>query len=146
MAPFLIHRIGDDRYGLYMLVFKIIGVLDIMNLGLAEATLRYVAHYYGRGDLAGIHRVIGSTLTVYLITGLGAATALFLAAPFIAGYIKVPAGDEGLAVNVLRLAGMNFVFLFLSAVFQSIPQALRRYDISGGTRILQSLCYVAARS
>jgi O-antigen/teichoic acid export membrane protein len=143
MAPFLIHRIGDDRYGLYMLVFKIIGVLDIMNLGLAEATLRYVAHYYGRGDLAGIHRVIGSTLTVYLITGLGAATALFLAAPFIAGYIKVPAGDEGLAVNVLRLAGMNFVFLFLSAVFQSIPQALRRYDISGGTRILQSLCYVA---
>jgi len=37
------------------------GMLGLANLGLGEATLRYVAHYAAQEDLTGINRVLRAT-------------------------------------------------------------------------------------
>ena len=52
----LYHRAGSDPSsgdftdGIFLLIGSILGLLGVMNFGLGEATLRYVARYYGEGD------------------------------------------------------------------------------------------------
>jgi O-antigen/teichoic acid export membrane protein len=142
MTPFLISHIGTSHYGLFMLLFAISGVMDVMGLGLAEATLYYVAYYYGRNDLAGIRRVVGSTLSVYVTMGLIGWAGVFFGAPLLADWLAVPPEDKVLALSVIRLTSINFGLVFVSGVFNSVPQALRRYDISTLVRVAQSLFYV----
>jgi O-antigen/teichoic acid export membrane protein len=64
LTPFLIGRLGADSYGLFLLVTSVSGFLGVMDLGLGQATVRYVAYYCGREDLAGINRCVGATSAV----------------------------------------------------------------------------------
>lgn len=143
LTPFLIGKIGTDHYGLFILLMSISGMMGIMNLGLGEATLRYVAYYYGRNDLPGINRVVGATLSVYLVSALAAWAVLFLGASPIARLLSLPLADQALAVGLLRLTAISFGISFIAAAFGSIPQALQRFDISTKLSIAQSLFQVA---
>ncbi len=50
-APFLVHRLGLDLYGIWMLVSAIAGTVGIFGLGLSDATMKYVSAYRGRNRI-----------------------------------------------------------------------------------------------
>ena len=90
IAPLMIHHLGSAQYGILILMWSITGLLGIMSFGLGEATLRYVAHYCGKGDMAGINRVFGSTLSFYAVICSVVVGTMFAAAPVIASVLKIP--------------------------------------------------------
>ena len=143
LTPFLISHLGTDHYGLFILIMTVSGLMGIMNLGLGEATLRYVAYYYGRDDLTGINRVVSATFSVYILTGLIGWTVLFLGASGVANLLALPAAEHELGVRLIRLAAVNFSLGLIFSAFGTIPQALQRYDISTKVNIAQSLFNVS---
>ena len=143
LTPFLIGKIGTDHYGLFILLMSISGMMGIMNLGLGEATLRYVAYYYGRNDMAGINRVVGATFSVYVVMGLLGWAALFFGAGWITGLLALSPADQALGASLLRLTAFSFGLGFVSGSYASIPQALQRFDISTKVSIAQSIFQVA---
>lgn len=143
LTPFLISHLGTDHYGLFILIMTVSGLMGIMNLGLGEATLRYVAYYYGRDDLTGINRVVSATFSVYILTGLIGWTVLFFGASGVANLLALPAAEHELGVRLIRLAAVNFSLGLIFSAFGTIPQALQRYDISTKVNIAQSLFNVS---
>jgi len=142
LTPFLIASIGTDHYGLFVLLMSVSGLMGIMDLGLGQATLRYVAHYYGRNDLDGVNRVVGATFFVYIFSGVTGWSILFFGAPFIVSILSVPQGEVELSVKLLHLTAFNFGISFISGAFSSIPQALRRFDISTKMSVVQNIFQV----
>jgi O-antigen/teichoic acid export membrane protein len=122
---------------------SISGFMGIMNLGLGEATLRYVAYYYGRNDLAGINRVVGATFSVYILMGFLGWALLYFGAPWVINLIAVPQPEQALGVGLLRLTSINFGMSFISGAFSTIPQALQRYDISSKVSVAQSVFQIS---
>ena len=53
LTPIITKGLGDAQYGIYIILGTIGGALSIINLGLGEATLRYVAFYYSKNDNEG---------------------------------------------------------------------------------------------
>jgi O-antigen/teichoic acid export membrane protein len=146
LAPLLIHHLGTEHYGTLLLIWSVTGILGIMNLGLGEATLRYVAHYYGDGDLPGVNRVFGATLSFYVVICLIVSTIMFAAAPAVASFLNIPTA-EGLHVNwLLRLSALVFSLAMISRAFGAVPMALQRYDITTkiniGQSVVRSIGYV----
>jgi O-antigen/teichoic acid export membrane protein len=129
MAPFLIHRIGHAHYGVYLFLSSLSGMLGVLNLGLGEATLRYVAYYHGRGDNEGINRVLGATLFIYAIMGTAAAAALFFFAPQVGRLLRESAADQGLVVMLVQITSLGFLLRFMAGAFLAVPQAALRYDL-----------------
>ncbi|HEX8949182.1 MAG TPA: hypothetical protein VF790_09495, partial [Dissulfurispiraceae bacterium] len=116
-TPFLIRHIGSGNYGLFVLLMSVSGLLGIMNLGLGEATLRYTAYYYGRQDIVGINRVVGATLSVYLVVSIIIVGGLSLASPFVVKFIAVPPHEHELGIKLLRITAITFSLkLFSGAV------------------------------
>ncbi|MEZ5276845.1 MAG: hypothetical protein R3F07_10745 [Opitutaceae bacterium] len=88
LAPLLIKNLGTDQYGILLIIWSVTGMLGVMNFGMGEATLRYVALYFGKDDLSGVNRVMGSTLTFYLVVCLLAGTGLFLGSPYLVNVLR----------------------------------------------------------
>ena len=143
LTPLLIGHIGTDHYGLYVLVMSISGLMGIMNLGLGEATLRYVAYYYARDDLAGINRIVGATFSVFTVMGVLGWAILFFGAPRMAGLLALSAADVQLGVALLRLTAINFAVLLVSGAYSPIPRALQRYDVNTQVGLVQSALLAA---
>lgn len=130
LAPLLIHRLGVDQWGLLLLVWSITGVLGVANFGLGEATLRFVAHHHSAGNLAGVNRVLGATLTYYVSICTLITAALWIGAPLVAQWVKVPEGSDFPLEWLIRLAALLFSVGMVSNAFRAIPMALRRYDVT----------------
>lgn len=128
--PIVIRGIGTENYGLYSIIMMIGGFMALQDLGLGEATLRFVAKYYAADDLKGINRVMGATLFVYSVTGTLVSGLIMLLAPLVIGLFKVESGQEDVAILALRIAGLGFLFTTFRGALQKIPEAVQRYDIS----------------
>jgi O-antigen/teichoic acid export membrane protein len=142
LTPFLILKIGQEHYGLYMLLMSIAGMMGIVNLGLGEATLRYVSFYYAKNDIKGINRVVGSTLLVYMIMGLLSGVFLFFFSGYITDWLSISYEDRELSVSIIKLTAFNFALSFIIGVYSSIPQAILRFDISSKIAIIQNIFQV----
>lgn len=139
VTPFLISHIGTADYGLYVLLLSVTAFLGVFTFNLGEATLRYVAYYYGRNDMEGINRVFGSTLLIYSVSGGIVCFAFFTASPWLVTFIAMPPEDYGPAATLLRVAALAFGVRIIMSTYGSVTMALQRYDINTKVMILQSV-------
>jgi len=72
IAPFLLRRLGPERFGLWSIVSLLAGLSQTFDLGVAAALSRLVAEFRARADVDGLRRAV--TLSIVL------AFALVLAA------------------------------------------------------------------
>jgi O-antigen/teichoic acid export membrane protein len=144
LTPFMLRRLGSDHYGLYILLMSVTGMMGLMNLGLGDAVLRFVAYHHGRNSMEGINRVVGSTFFVSILTGLTAGTVLFLASPSIVRWLSVPQSEYPLGEALLRLTSVSLAATLIGGSFSLIAQALQRYDVGTKVLIAQSIISIAS--
>lgn len=70
ITPFIIKMLGDSEYGLYTLIGAFVGYLSILDLGLNNAIVRYVAQYRVQNDKKGEENFLALSLLIYIIIGL----------------------------------------------------------------------------
>jgi O-antigen/teichoic acid export membrane protein len=116
--------------------------MGVFDLGLGEATLKYVAQYHGRDDDEGIQRVFSATLAAYLVIAGVAAMAVIPLAPIIVGIVKELPIDSELAATLFRIAAITFLLRLMAGPFLIVPCALRRYDVYAAVTFCESLLRV----
>src|SRR5207245_8532615 len=79
LSPFILHRLGDDAFGLWVLILSLTGYYGLFDLGIRSSIIRYVAKYAATRDYGRLARLISTSLFSYgclaaallLLTGLG---------------------------------------------------------------------------
>ena len=82
-VPILLRSLGTDAFGVLTLSWTLIGYLTLFDLGLGRALTREVASALGRGDVSRSAEIVGTALSLLLISGLIGAIALGAATPWI---------------------------------------------------------------
>lgn len=130
-TPIFVGYLGDDQFGIWMLVNGFIGVGGVLSFGLTEATIKFVSKYRALEDMRGIARIVRGTLLVYALLGiLGAILAAGLAPVLGAWIFNSSEGNETLGLAALRLGGLGIFLRFLDNVVQSVLQGFERYDLN----------------
>lgn len=129
VVPVLLESLGADNYGIYVIILMIGGFAVLQNLGLGEATLKYVAEYYSKKDLKGVNRVLGATLTVYIFSGIIVSGVIITFASTIIGWFKIDPVHLSNSVKALRIAGGAFMISTFASALRTIPEATQRYDV-----------------
>lgn len=128
-SPFIIARLGYDLYGIWTLASTVTGMLGALNLGVGEATVKYVAEHFSRGELRALNNVVGLTTLFHIGIGLLGAGLLFIATPWLSeGVFHVEPRNLDVARQAFYLGSLGFFFLMASNAVKSIPAALQRYD------------------
>lgn len=139
LAPVLIHRLGEDQWGLLLIVWSITGVLAIANFGVGEATLRFIAHYQADGEMRSVNRVMGATLTFYVSVCTVITAGVFIAAPVLSRWVNTPKDGTYPMEWLVRLSAALFSVGMISNAFRCVPMAVCRYDISSRIGLGQSI-------
>lgn len=77
LTPFIVSKIGIDQFGLWSLIFSVVALFGLMDLGFATAANKYMGELHGSGDHLGRNQVLATLLAVYV--GLGLLCMLIVA-------------------------------------------------------------------
>ena len=72
LMPFILHTLGEEGYGSWMLISSITGYLGLLVLGVPMASVRYFAQHVAEGDTRKLNEAIGSCTGLYLVMGASA--------------------------------------------------------------------------
>lgn len=70
VTPFIIKSLGDSEYGLYTFIGSFVAYLSLMDLGLNNAIIRFVAKYRAEKDSISEKKFLGTTLSIYGVISL----------------------------------------------------------------------------
>lgn len=127
LAPFLIGRLGQEHYGLWLVGMQVLGYLALLDFGIIALLPREVAHATGtgRGDLtapAAVFRTASGLVRWQLPLVLLAAAVAWLALPRTWADVSGPLG----------LAFLVFAALFPFRLYQAALQGLQDLRYLGG--------------
>ena len=151
LAPFILHKIGNVYFGVWALVTQVTGYLWLLDFGVRESVIKYVAEYHERGDYTNLGKVINASLRMYsFICVICIAVSVSLAL-FLPKIINIPQDAVRVAQLVLIIVGIDIAQAFVFNVFTGILMGLQRYDIfskiSVGSSIVRGiLTYIYSES
>lgn len=70
LTPFLIRNLGQGEYGVYMLIGAFIGYIAVLDFGLGNTTVRFVAKYRAEKDLKGQENFLSITFIIYALISI----------------------------------------------------------------------------
>ena len=146
LTPFILQRLGQTDYGLWLLVGSVIAYGSLFDFGITGALTKYVAEFQARGDLSELKRVIATALTLYSLLGIAVVVLAFLAAPLFPRLFNVPPEESATAVRLVRLMGLGLGLLIPSGTTYAVLRGLQRFGsinlITAGGTLLTGLATV----
>lgn len=130
MSPFMVHSLGNARYGVWTLLMSLTGYLGLVDVGVRGGTGRYINYHMGRGEDEEVSNVVSTSLLFYtLISVLIFAASAALAFSFRDLFPKIPPEFAREAQWVLLLLGVNVWIGFFSSTFSQLLMAAERFDL-----------------
>ena len=67
LTPLIINKLGDAEYGLYTLIGALVGYISVLDFGLNNTIVRFVAKYRVKGDKIGEENFLAISMVIYAI-------------------------------------------------------------------------------
>jgi O-antigen/teichoic acid export membrane protein len=138
LAPFILHRLGDVAYGVWVLAVAVIGYLGLLDVGMQSAVLRFVSQGHTRQDHEGATEALSSALWVRIqISVLVLLLSAGLAEAF-PHLFKIPAALARDAQIATMIVGVNAALVMSVGVVGGVLSALNRYDLQNYVLFVQT--------
>src|ERR1700730_11375313 len=70
LSPFILHRLGDVAFGVWVLIFSITGYYGLFDLGIRSSIVRYVSKFSATDSTDEIAKLINTSLFSYSCIGI----------------------------------------------------------------------------
>lgn len=86
--PIMAYYLGAEGLGLWAMLFGIVSLFYMTDLGVPVATTKYVAQY--KDEKEKLHQVVSTSLSLALGLGIATAVILFTVGEYIAAFFSMP--------------------------------------------------------
>ncbi len=147
VTPIVIAELGNDLYGIYVIVLGFTGYFFTLHLG--KAVTKYVAEYHATGEIDKIANTVSATLLFGFTVGtITTAFISIFASNFVREILEIPTDLQRTATIALYLGCLNILVSMLGLTFQYILQGLQRFDafmwITNASSVLLTVGVVVA--
>lgn len=138
LLPFMVHQLGTDLYGIWILIGSITASLYLFDFGFATAVTRYVSGFIGKQEFDKVNQVISSSLLIYSILSL-AIILLTILVSLISPYWVENTEFEFTIQLLILITGFAIAIEFPFKSFAGIATGYLRYDLLSISRIFVKL-------
>ena len=129
LTPFIIRSLGQSEYGLYILIGSFVGYISLLDLGLNNAIVRFVAKNRANNDLEGEKNFLA---TVFIIYAFISFIVLFIGMIFYLNietiFSKSLNGDELYKAKIMSLFLIgNIAISMPGGVFRGICNGYEKF-------------------
>jgi O-antigen/teichoic acid export membrane protein len=144
LTPVLVWHLGAANYGLLTVIGSVATYGSLLDFGMLNTVIKYVAEYRARHDHHNASTVIGTALVVYSLTGLAAVVLSVALAPAIPRLFNIADADRLTATRLVIVSGIGLGLSLPCAIVTAVLRALQRYDLVNAVSVVGSLLYAGA--
>jgi O-antigen/teichoic acid export membrane protein len=138
LAPFILHRLGDVAYGVWVLAISVVSYLSLLDFGMQSSVLRFVSKGRTQGDHASASEALSAALWVRLqISAVILILCVVLSSAF-AVVFKVPAALATDARIAIMLIGLTTALNMSVGSLGGVISGLNRYDLQTYVSLAQT--------
>jgi O-antigen/teichoic acid export membrane protein len=143
LTPFILHRLGDVAYGIWVLIFSITGYYGLFDLGIRSSIVRYASKFAATDSKEELAKLISTSLFTYGGVGIVSLLVTILLFVYVDNIFKVPAELHAAARWLLLMVGASVAFGFPLGVFGGFLDGLQRFDVNNWTSVGSNLLRAA---
>ncbi len=139
LSPFILHRLGDEAFGLWILIFSVTGYYGLFDLGIRSSIVRYVAKYSATDEHDELNRLVNTAMFSYSGIGLAAMLITLIATYYVNSIFRIPAEFVATARWLLFMVGISVSLGFPLGVFSGILEGLQRFYLLNFVNVSSTL-------
>lgn len=136
LSPFILHRLGDAAFGIWVLIFSITGYYGIFDLGIRSSVIRYVSKLTAVEDQEGLAKFFNTSLATYTAIGLATTLVTVVGSYFVGSLFQIPADFLATARWLFLIVGLSVAVGFPLGIFAGILEGLQRFYLLNFTNVL----------
>lgn len=139
MVPLLLHGLGTRTYGLWLASGELLGYAAMIDLGVVGVLPWMLAEADGRGDRAGMRRLVANGLVVGATVGVAyglVAAVLWMVLP---SALTLSAADRAVVGPPLAILVVTLMLAYPLRVFSAVLAGLQDVTFNGWLAVTQSL-------
>jgi len=139
LSPFILHRLGDDAFGLWILIFSVTGYYGLFDLGIRSSIVRYIAKFSATNEHEELKRLVNTAMFSYSCIGIVAMIITLIATYYVNSIFRVPPAFLATARWLLLMVGISVSLGFPIGVFTGILEGLQRFYLLNFTTVSSTL-------
>lgn len=143
LTPFVVRSLGPTAYGVWILAVSTVAYLNLLDLGLRSAIIRFVSKAQTQGKIEEAQAAIGAALWFRLLISAGVAVLSIVLALSFPHLFKVPSDLQRAAQITVLLCAMGVAVTLVSGVFGAVLAAVNRFDVLSAVTIVQTIARAA---
>src|SRR5215212_11769944 len=128
--PLIVRELWGVQTGIYFLATSVSSMALYLDLGISSATTKLVAEDIGKGDKKAAAETIVTSLTFYGGFGAFGALLVWFLSPWLIPLFSIEPALQTDALQVFRLAAIQFIAFFQTMNLISIFKGLQRFEYS----------------
>jgi O-antigen/teichoic acid export membrane protein len=136
LSPYLISKLGDSAYGVWVFIESILAYFTLFDLGIAACVVRFVARFRATGELRELNQLVSAALLIFLIVGIAVLILGLICTPWFITRVSEKAGvdlDEMRAFTLLMFA--NLAITLPLSLFPAFLDGMERFTAKSLIRI-----------
>lgn len=127
LYPFLVSTLGDEQYGVWLLIVSITGYLYLLQVGVPVASVRYLSEHYYKHEYDEYNKVLSTNLVFF--TCVSAMVVLFGTGLYftIDIFFDIPEQYVALAKIAVLLSALEVAIRLLFQIFESAIHANQKF-------------------
>jgi O-antigen/teichoic acid export membrane protein len=139
MTPIIVRELGRRDYGLWELMLSVVGYLGILDLGMAPAVIRHVAHAESKGDAQLLNRVFNTGIVALCGAGIIGASVIAILAIWGDSILGLSPGEVPFVGLLFGLFAAHLVLGFFLSSIVAFVMGLQYHRLINGVRMCTTL-------
>ena len=138
LTPFIIRSLGDSEYGVYTTIGALVGTISLLDLGLNNTIIRFVAKYRAEKDKKGEENFLAITMLIYFVISIVVVILGYFMYQYADDYFKkMSASEIGLAKNMILFVIFNVAIGLPGGSFSAICIAYEQFVFPKALNIIR---------
>jgi O-antigen/teichoic acid export membrane protein len=139
LTPLVIRSLGPVAYGVWILAVSTVAYLNLLDLGLRSAIVRFVCAADSQGKIAEVKKIVSAALWLRLLIAAAVVILSVVLSVVFPHMFKVP-HDLGRAAQItVLLCALGVAITLLSSVFSGVLAAMNRFDLLSTITMIQTV-------
>ena len=148
LSPFILHKLGDDAFGLWILIFSLTGYYGIFDFGIRSSIVKYVAEFRATGDRDRLIRIVNFSILFYGCIAFALLLLVLVGSSYVNSIFHISPRLQQVAKPLLLLVGATTALGFPLSVFAGVLEGLQKFYfinlIQGAATVLRAVLIVLA--
>lgn len=130
LSPYIIHKVGDEAYGVWSLVFALVDYYWLMDLGFRSATFKYTSHYRALGEPDRVNEVLNTGMLYSCVVAGVTLVASIFAAEYADRFFRLSPAFRPVFSLLILMVGLSWAAGAMFTLITACVESFQRFDMA----------------